>query len=336
MARSLVFGIIGAGRIGRLHAENIVHHVPGVTLKAIADIRASEIQDWATELGIPIVTSHPEEIIKDKEIDAVIICSSTDTHVQFIIDSAQAGKDIFCEKPIGKSVDNIKKALRIVKESGVKLQVGFNRRFDHNFKRVRDAVTSGDIGTPHLVKITSRDPAPPPIDYIKVSGGLFFDMTIHDWDMARFIIGDEVDEVFAKGNVLIDPEIGNAGDIDTAVAVLKFKNGALGVIDNSRQAVYGYDQRVEIFGSKGAAIADNDSTNSVKIFSDSITKMDTIPYFFLERYLNSYVNEMKTFTSCIRENKMPPVSGIDGLNAVLIAFAAQKSLKENRPIKIEY
>ncbi|MHA1369590.1 MAG: inositol 2-dehydrogenase [Promethearchaeota archaeon] len=334
MRKKVTVGVIGAGRIGKLHVGNLVHRIPEAFVKTVADIRADDLNDWASELGIKKLTPDYIEILDDPDIDAVIICSSTDTHARFIIEAARSGKDIFCEKPIDFNVAKINDALSAVDEAGVKLMIGFNRRFDHNFSRVKDSIVSGEIGDIHLVKITSRDPAPPPIEYIKVSGGLFFDMTIHDWDMARFLSGSEVREVFANGCVLIDDEIGKAGDIDTAVAILNFENGAFGIIDNSRQAVYGYDQRVEVFGSKGAAIAENDKPNSVKLFKKGSTLMDPIPYFFLERYNESYVTEMKEFIHCIIDDKKPPVSGIDGLNAVLIAMAAKKSMEENRPVKI--
>jgi len=212
--------------------------------------------------------------------------------------------------------------------------VGFNRRFDHNFKRIHDAIVSGQIGVPHIIKITSRDPSPPPIEYIKVSGGVFIDMTIHDWDMARFQAGSEVEEVYATGDVLVDPEIGKAGDIDTAVAVLKFKNGAIGIIDNSRQAIYGYDQRVEVFGSKGCVITDNDSLNEVRIYTSENIYEDKIPHFFLERYMESYAAELQSFFNCLQNNQEPSPNGDDGLQNVLVAMAAKKSFKEHRPIKI--
>ena len=212
--------------------------------------------------------------------------------------------------------------------------VGFNRRFDRNFIRVHEAVSSGQIGTPQIIKITSRDPAPPPIEYIKVSGGMFIDMTIHDWDMARYQAKSEVVEVYASGAVLIDPEIGKVGDIDTAAAILKFKNGALGIIDNTRQAVYGYDQRVEVFGSKGCIMADNEATNTVRIYTEECTNIDKIPYFFLERYMESYATELKSFFNCLKHNQYPFPNGEDCLQNVLVAIAAQKSFEENRPVKI--
>jgi len=235
-------------------------------------------------LGIPHVTNNAEDIFGDPEISVVQICSSTDTHADYIIKAARSGKNIFCEKPVDLSVEKVKKALAAVKEAGVRLQIGFNRRFDHNFAHVRKLIDDGAIGQVQLVKITSRDPAPPPISYVKVSGGIFLDMTIHDFDMARFQAKSEVEEVYAQGAVLIDPEIGKAGDVDTAIIMLKFANGALGVIDNSRKAVYGYDQRVEVFGSAGAAAAENDTPSQVRLSDTSGVHADK-PLLFLPRAL---------------------------------------------------
>jgi len=335
MDKKFVIGVIGAGRIGKIHIENLAHKIPNVKVKIIADVKIDEpLKQWAAEMGVLKVTQDANEIFKDPEIDVVVICSSTDTHAKFIIEAAKARKHIFCEKPIDTDLKRIKETLRVVKSSNVKLMIGFNRRFDHNFKRVRESVVSGLIGTPQIIKVTSRDPAPPPLEYIKVSGGLFMDMTIHDWDMVRYLAGDEVEEIFAYGGVLINPKFAKI-DIDTAVAILKFKNGAMGIIDNSRQAVYGYDQRVEIFGSKGCAMADNDTPNTAHIYTADHTMSDKIPYFFLERYMGSYVSELQAFFDYLRNNKDPSPSGEDALKDNLIALAAKRSLDEHRPVKIE-
>ncbi|MHA1292485.1 MAG: inositol 2-dehydrogenase [Promethearchaeota archaeon] len=336
MSKKFIVGVIGAGRIGKIHIKNLLHSIPDVSLKVVADVNIDDkLKQWAKDIGIPKLITNADEIFSDSEIDIVVIASSTDTHANFIQKAAKAKKHIFCEKPIDTNINRIKETLKILKEQDVKLMVGFNRRFDRNFRKVHDAVISGQIGKPHIVKITARDPAPPPINYIKISGGIFLDMTIHDWDMARFQACSEVEEVYASGAVLIDPEIEKAGDIDTAVAILKFKNGALGIIDNSRQAVYGYDQRVEVFGSKGCAIADNEPSNTVSIYTAESTNKDNIPYFFLERYINSYAEELTQFIDCLKNNKDPSPDGNDGLQNVLIAIAAQKSFKENRPVKID-
>ena len=224
-------------------------------------------------------------ILDRKEIQAVIICSSTDTHAQFISEAAEAGKHIFCEKPIALDLAKIDQALTSVERSGVKLQIGFNRRFDPNFKHVQEQVAAGQVGMPHLLHIISRDPAPPPLAYLKTSGGLFLDMTIHDFDMARYLLGGEVEEVYAAGAVLVDPAIGHADDIDTALITLRFANGALGSIDNSRQAVYGYDQRVEVFGSAGSIVVTNDRPHRAELSDASgVHKAKPLPLLFRAIY----------------------------------------------------
>ncbi|MCG8482712.1 MAG: inositol 2-dehydrogenase [Clostridia bacterium] len=328
-------GLIGAGRIGRMHGEVITNQVAGAEIHAVSDVDMDGLKEWASFLGIKNVTNDYRDILKNGEIEGVLICSSTNTHADFIIESAKAGKHIFCEKPIDFNVEKIELALDKVKEAGVMLQVGFNRRFDHNFKAVRDAVSNGEIGDVHIVKITSRDPEPPPVEYIKVSGGLFLDMMIHDFDMARYLSGSEVEEVFVNAAVLVDPAIGEAGDVDTAIVNLKFENGAVGVIDNSRQAVYGYDQRVEVFGSKGMAAADNDYPNTVQVLTSERLSGDKPKYFFLERYKDAYASEIHAFVDAINNKQTPLVTGIDGLQPVLIGLAADKSLKENRPVRID-
>jgi myo-inositol 2-dehydrogenase/D-chiro-inositol 1-dehydrogenase len=335
MTQSFTVGVIGAGRIGKIHIQNLLRKITKAKLKIVADIKIDDkLKQWAKDIGVPKLTSDVNEIFNDSDIDTVLICSSTNTHTKFIQDAAKNNKNIFCEKPIDIDITRIKDTLSVIKETGVKLMIGFNRRFDRNFMRCYESVASGQIGEPQIVKITSRDPAPPPIEYIKVSGGIFLDMTIHDWDMARFQAGSEVEEVYATGAILIDPEIEKAGDIDTAVAVLKFRNGALGIIDNTRQAVYGYDQRVEVFGSKGCVVADNEATNTVRIYTAECTNIDKIPYFFMERYIESYSNELISFFECLSKDIKPKPDGEDGLQNVLVALAAQKSYEENRPVKI--
>lgn len=329
-------GIIGAGRIGKLHAENLVHCVPQANVVAIADVFADNIKEWANDLGIEKVYSDYHDILNDKDIEVVLICSPTNTHSQITIEAANAGKHIFCEKPIDYDLNKIHAALDAVKKAGVTFQVGFNRRFDHNFSAVRKAVQDGKIGDVNIVKVTSRDPNPPSIDYVKVSGGLFLDMMIHDFDMMRYLSGSEVEEVFAAGAVLVDPAIGEAGDIDTAIVTLKFKNGALGVIDNSRKAAYGYDQRVEVFGSKGCVTVKNDTDNSTEISTEEAVTTLKPKYFFLERYKDSFIEELTCFFNSIEKNEPTKVGAIDGLNAVIVALAAKKSLETGAPVKIEY
>ncbi|MCY6482914.1 inositol 2-dehydrogenase [Clostridium aestuarii] len=335
MSKKINVGVIGTGRIGKMHTKNIVNNFINVNVKSVADIFVNdEIREWAANLGIENVYKDYKEILNDSEIDAVLICSSTDTHSQITIEAANAGKHIFCEKPIDYDIERIDAALDAVKEAGVKFQVGFNRRFDHNFKQVRDLVEEGKVGDVHIVKVTSRDPEAPPIDYVKVSGGIFLDMTIHDFDMVRYLTGSEVEEVYTNAAVLVDPAIGEAGDVDTAIITLKFANGAIGVIDNSRKAAYGYDQRVEVFGSKGGITVSNDTNNSAVLSTEGGVFSEKPKYFFIERYKDSFLTELTDFFDAVENDKETPVQGIDGLKPVLIGLAATKSYKEGRPVKI--
>jgi len=330
---TLNVGIIGAGRIGQVHANTLVTRVPSADVKVIADIYEDSAKSASTKFGIPDYTTDPSELIRSGDIDAVVICSSTDTHTKFIIEAAQAGKQIFCEKPIDHSLNEIDRALKAVDDAGVKLQIGFNRRFDNNHMRLKQAIVNGEIGDPHTMTIISRDPAPPPIDYIKVSGGLMMDMMIHDFDMSRYLLG-EVVEVYAMGDVKVDPAIGEAGDIDTAKVMLKFESGVIGTIENSRQAVYGYDQRVEVFGSGGAASTGNWYANAVTISDGNSVRRDKPMHFFMDRYIDSYANEMMAFVHAIENDKETPVVGNDGRVPVVMAMAGMLSIKENRPVKL--
>ncbi len=329
--RNITVGVLGAGRIGRLHTENLFR-MPGVRVKSISD----PYVDFSTWPPKDVATgADPEMVLDDPEIEAVLICSPTPTHAPFTEAAARAGKHIFCEKPVDLDPDRIRRTLEVVDDAGVKMQVGFNRRFDPTFARVRQAVTDGDIGDIQIVKITSRDPEAPPVSYVETSGGIFLDMTIHDFDMVRFVTGSEVEEVHAMGAVLIDPAIGEAGDVDTAITTLKMANGALAVIENSRQAVYGYDQRVEVFGSKGSAEAGNETANRVTVSGAGGVRRDNPLYFFLERYQVSFQTELEAFFASIRDNREPPVGGRDGLMSVLVALAAAQSMAENRPVKVQ-
>lgn len=334
MGHKIKVGVIGAGRIGKIHASNIIKNFADVEVKAVADINADTIRDWAAELGIQHVYADYKKVIEDQDIDAVIICSSTDTHSQITIEAAQAGKHIFCEKPIDYDIDRIYQALEAVKVAGVKFQVGFNRRFDHNFKKVRELIQKGSIGDVQIVKVISRDPTPPPAEYVKVSGGMFLDMTIHDFDMVRYLTGSEVIEVYANAAVLVDKAIGEAGDVDTALISLKFANGAIGMIDNCRQAVYGYDQRVEILGTKGSISVANDTPTTVIVSTERFVSSDKPKYFFLERYMESFEAELKAFFNCIVNDTDAIVTGIDGLKPVLIGLAAKQSYQKGTPIRL--
>jgi len=335
MSETIAIGLIGAGRIGRIHAENLTRRLRGARLLAVADIFEAAAHKAAADFGIPNAYADPKPIFENPDIQAVIICSSTDTHADFIEQAAAAGKHIFCEKPIHLDLARIDRALAVVDAADVKLQIGFNRRFDPNFRQAKELVASGAIGEPHIVRITSRDPTPPPIPYIKVSGGIFLDMTIHDFDMARFLIGDEVTALYATGGVMVDPAIGEAGDIDTALISLKYGNGVIGSIDNSRQAVYGYDQRIEVFGSEGVVMVGNVRPNTA-VLTDIDGAHSAKPlYFFLERYTESYLAEMRAFLDAIREDQAPLVTGQDGRIPVVMGYAAWRSYRENRPVEID-
>ena len=330
----LKVGIIGAGRIGKVHGESISKYVKGAEVKAIADpFLNEETKQWAKSMGIAHVYQDYHEILNDGEIDAVLICSSTDTHSPISIEAIKAGKHVFCEKPVDHDVEKIKEVMKLVKDSKCKYQVGFNRRFDHNFKAAKEAVQTGKIGTQHVIKITSRDPEAPPISYVKISGGMFLDMTIHDFDMVRFLSGSEVEEVYAIGGALVDSAIGEAGDIDTAIITMKLKNGAMAVIDNCRQATYGYDQRAEVFGSNGSIEIGNDTSSTAVLSTNQGIVAEKPLHFFLERYMQAYANEIREFVEAITNNTEVPVTITDGLEPVIIGLAAKKSLVENRPVK---
>jgi len=332
---TLKLGIVGAGRIGKVHAASISQRIEQAEVIAIADPDIEEAEQLARKLGIPVASRDPMDIIHHAEIDAVVICSPTDTHTEYIRACAVQNKHIFCEKPIDLDLDKIKNILEVVKDAGIQMMVGFNRRFDPNFAKIKALVSEGKIGEPQILKITSRDPGPPPPQYIKSSGGLFLDMAIHDFDMARFIVQDEVGEVYSRGAVLIDEEIGRMGDIDTAITTLQFKNGAMGVIDNSRKAVYGYDQRLEIFGSGGMAKIDNNLPENHELFEGSGSHRSLPLNFFMERYTESYYLEMLQFVEAILKGKPLSVSGKDGLLSVAIGLAAKKSVEDNRPVLLD-
>ena len=326
------FGIIGAGRIGKIHAENLLKNIQGARLKAITDPFIDE--NWVSNLNIPLYGKDHRIMLDDPEINSIIIGSPSTFHASQIIECAQAGKNIFCEKPIALEPELILAAIKEVEKSGVKLQIGFNRRFDPNFAAIKQKVIDGSIGIPNIIRIISRDPSPPSSEYVTSSGGLFLDMTIHDFDMVRFLSGSEITEVHTFGSALIDPEIGKAGDIDTAVISFKLENGALGQIENSRKAIYGYDQRVEVFGSKGVAMADNNLPTNMILLNKYGTIREKPLYFFLERYRDAFVNELQKFVDTIQNDETPTVTGHDGLAAILIALACNESLQKGKAIKV--
>ncbi len=392
-------GLIGAGRIGKVHAEALALRIPEARVQAVADVNLAEAEALARRFAIPhactdhrriiddpaidaVVICSPTDtharyiceaagrrkhifcekpvdltltairealarrfsiphawndhrrIIEDPAIDAVIICSPTGTHARYICESAGSGKHIFCEKPVDLTLKAIEEALAAVARAGVKLMVGFTRRFDPSFAKARQMIAEGKIGEPHLLRITSRDPQPPPPSYVRGSGGLFLDMAIHDFDMARFLLGREVTEVSAHGAVLVDPAIGEAGDVDTAVTVLRFEGGALGTIDNSRRAVYGYDQRVEVFGANGMVQADN-LKHDTHAYFNSDGGHGALPLdFFMDRYAEAYYRELKAFVDALVHDTRPPVDGRDGLLSVALGLAAGLSLREHRTVPV--
>jgi myo-inositol 2-dehydrogenase / D-chiro-inositol 1-dehydrogenase len=329
----LSIGVIGVGRIGRMHAELIAHQVPGAAVGAVFDAHGPLARDVAGELRVPVVASVEE--IFDSELDAVAICSSSDSHVELLIAAAQAGKAVFCEKPVSLDLAELERALGAVEAAGVPFQIGFNRRFDPGHASVHEAVASGAVGEPHLVRISSRDPAPPPLEYVKSSGGLFLDMMIHDFDMARYVTGSEVVEVFARGAVRVESSFAQVGDIDTALVTLVHENGCLTAIDNSRRAAYGYDQRVEVFGSEGMAMSENSRAHAGSVLTAAGERRPPNPYFFLERYLTSYVREWEAFVEAVKRGEVPPVSTADARAPLVIGLAAGRSLREGRPVRVE-
>src|SRR5699024_9356999 len=298
MNKPVVLGIVGAGNIGKLHMSNLIND-KNVRIKTVSDLFIEHFKNNEITENMDVLTDDYMDILGDEEINAVMICSPTNTHIPLIKEAAKKGKHIFCEKPISFSDEESIEAYREVKEAGVIFQIGFNRRFDKNFSSIRERVANGKIGTPHILKITSRDPKPPHIDYIASSGGLFYDMTIHDFDMARFMMDSEVVEVYAQGANLVNEEIREKGDIDTAIITLTFDNGAIGVIDNSREAVYGYDQRVEMFGNKGTLTADNETPTNITYYHQEGVQQDNPLYFFLERYNDAYIAEVSDFIKSV-------------------------------------
>ncbi len=326
------FAIAGLGRIGKIHLGNLCQ-MEGVEVIVAMD-PLEEGRQYAKDMNVPYIANSFEEMLTIAPIDAVVICSPTDTHADYVEIAAKAGLHVFCEKPLDLSLKRVVEVLETVDRAGVKLMLGFNRRFDKEFKMVKDLVKSGAVGEPHLVKICSRDPGAPPLEYIKSSGGLFLDMTIHDFDVARFVVEKEVVEVYAKGAVLIDEAIGKAGDIDTAVITLTYSDGTMALIDNSREAAYGYDQRVEVFGSRGMVQSNNNFMDSHKLYNDKGIHSALPLYFFLERYREAYRNEIQHFVASLEKGTEVPVNGNDGLQSLKIGLAALKSLKENRPVKL--
>jgi len=328
---SINFALLGAGRIGKVHAKAIAS-TEGANLVAVADAFPAAAEDIAAKYRCDVRSI--EEIREAADVDAVVICTPTDTHADLIEVFARAGKAIFCEKPIDLDVERARRCLEVVKETGAHLMLGFNRRFDPHFKAVRTEIDKGTIGTVEMVQITSRDPGAPPADYIKVSGGIFKDMTIHDFDIARFLLGEEPVSVFATGSVLVDPEIGDLGDFDSASIVLTTASGKQCTITNSRRASYGYDQRIEAHGSKGAVSAENQRPVSIEVATADGYMRPPLHDFFMTRYTEAYAAEIATFIAALADKTAPSPSGEDGLKALILAEAAGRSVREKRLVAV--
>lgn len=333
MPENIKVGIIGLGRAGQIHLKNLTYHIPGVRMIIASDSDENTLQ-LARNAGVKEVTTDAKYVATHPDIDAVIIACPTHMHIPYSLLAVNAGKHVFCEKPLDIALHTITELENAVEKNGVKLMVGFNRRFDSNFAKIHHLRSQGKIGTPHLLKITSRDPAPPPYQYIQTSGGLFIDMAIHDFDMARYIVGSEISEVYVKGDTLIDPGIKEFDDIDTAITLLTFENGAIGVIDNSRKAVYGYDQRLEVFGSEGMLQAANNTPDNVIYYNNENVQSSLPLYFFLERYEYAFREGLRAFINSIQADLPSPVTCHDGKMATAIAIAAGMSSKEKRPVSL--
>jgi len=315
-----------------MHARLIARDVPGLALAEVFDIDAAAARAVAEELGAT-VSGTLEELVSSGRTDAIAVCTSTPTHVDILVTAAGSGKALFVEKPVSLELEEVDRGLDAVSRTGAYLEVGFNRRFDPGHASVREAIASGDVGDVHLVRISSRDPEPPPASYVRESGGIFLDMTIHDFDMARFLTGSEIEEVYARGDVRVDPDIGDAGDLDTVVLVLRHENRALTTIDNSRRAPYGFDQRLEAFGSGGMAVSANPFAHMGSVVTAEGTRMQPLPHFFLERYVPSYLGQWAAFERAVRVGDPPPITGADGRAALVAGLAAGRSAREGRPVR---
>lgn len=333
MEDKITLAVVGCGRIGKMHVENILSHFPNVKIKTLVDNKMD--LDWFESKNIPNFSIELNAILEDPEIEAVVIAASSASHIELIERIAAAGKHIFCEKPVGFDLKALLELEKMVEQSNIKLQVGFNRRFDESFQKVKQCVASGEIGSPHIIRITNRDPRRPDLNFIPRSGGLFLDFNIHDFDMVRYISGCEVKSVYARGANLIDPKIKELGDIDTAIINLKLDNNALCVIDSSREAVYGYDQRLEVFGSKGSVEADNLYSTALKWANVEQSGSDKPLYDFSKRYKQSYITQLENFFNYIQsEHEASTVDILDTLQAVAIGIAANRSMQENKVVMI--
>ncbi|MCU7549436.1 inositol 2-dehydrogenase [Chitinophagaceae bacterium LB-8] len=331
--KQINLALLGMGRIGKIHFNNIQQHFPHAKIVTVGDPQIDETS-FKKQYGDVFISNDPNEVIERADVDAVLICTPTSSHADLIQKAILNGKHVFCEKPMDLSLEKTAALSAMAADMGIKLMLGFNRRFDPDFMEARKAIMEGKIGNVQIVKITSRDPGLPPIDYIKNSGGLFLDMAIHDFDMARYIMGKEVVEVYARGLVLVDQAVGEAGDIDTALTTLIFEDGTYAVIDNSRKAVYGYDQRLEIFGSGGMIQVENSLHNRNIIFNEKGIHQALPLDFFMDRYTKSYLKEMELFIDALLNDTPMPVGGYDGYQATRIAIATRKSMEEGRSVRL--
>ena len=326
--------LIGCGRIGQIHAEHLAALHGHAELAAVADPREDAARALAERLGVPRWTPHAEDVLADPSIDAVIIASSTETHARYIEIAARHGKDAFTEKPIALELEATDRALAAVERAGTRLQVGFQRRFDSGYRAAYEMIRRGDLGTLEMIRDAMRDPQPPPAAYIAASGGLYRDMTIHNFDCVRWLMGEEPSEVYATGSVLVDDMIGRAGDIDTSVVVLRFGSGALGTIENSRRSGFGYDVRTEVFGARGAVMIGQSREVPLRRYDASGVHEDHL-HFFLERFREAYRQEIMAFCEAIRTDAPVPVPGEEGRAALRLAYAAERSRAEHRPVRID-
>ncbi|MEX0306430.1 MAG: inositol 2-dehydrogenase [Ruegeria sp.] len=328
----LNIGLLGCGRIGQVHARSI-GQIEGARVSAVADAFADPAQSLADRTGATVLSA--DALITSPDVDAVIVGTPTDTHYDLIHQAAHAGKAIFCEKPVDMSADRIRDCIKVVEATGVPFMTAFNRRFDPSFANIQSRIATGEIGEVEIVTILSRDPSPPPISYIESSGGLFRDMMIHDLDMARFLLGEEPVSIYAVGSSLVDPEIGKAGDVDTAAVTLTTASGKICQISNSRRASYGYDQRIEVHGEKGMLRAENMLENSVEVATPAGFRKAPAQHFFLERYEAAYRAELVHFVAAVSGSKPLSPSISDGLRAQILADAASQSLSQGRPITVD-
>jgi myo-inositol 2-dehydrogenase / D-chiro-inositol 1-dehydrogenase len=332
-SKKINIAVIGLGRMGKIHLRHLSQRIPGANVVAVADAFYSE-QDFKNEYPGIRFMKQAEEAMSLKEVEAIVIATPTSSHAELVEKAIDKGKHIFCEKPLDLSLEITERLLAKAKEAGISLMIGFNRRFDPEFMQAKKLIAEDKIGNPQIIKITNRDPGLPSIEFIKTSGGMFMDFTIHDFDMVRFMMGKEVTEIFAKGLVFFDPEVAKAGDIDTALTTVTFEDGTYAVIDNSRKAVYGYDQRLEIFGDKGMIQVDNNLYHRNILFDEKGIHTALPLNSFPERYINSYLKEMELFIEALIYNKPVAVKNHDIIMATAMAYAAKKSMDEQRPVKL--